>query len=108
MGLELVLGYEEEDDNVRRFTVQGLKVNAGLGTPEAGRDLGYGITAGVRDGNAEPYARAHGLLTVTEGVQRLSTIGLVEMSFLDQTVNNLREGLPPVGGDHLGDNQFLG
>ena len=104
MGLELVLGYKKEDDDVGWFSIQGLKVNSGLGTPKAGRDLGYGITTGVRDGNAKPYARAHGLLAVPEGVKRLSTIGLVEMSLLDKAVNNLREGLPPVGGGHLGDN----
>ena len=108
MRLELILGDKEEDDEMDRLTVKGLKIDPGFGTAEASRHFGDGVAAGMRNGNAEPDTGAHGLLAMTQGANRLLPIGDIELTFLDQASDDLLDGLPLVGGDHLRNDLTLG
>jgi hypothetical protein len=61
----------------------------------------------MRYGNAKPNSGAHGLLAVTQRGKCLITMSRIETLIPHKAIDDLLNGLPPVGGRHLGNDLIL-
>ncbi len=69
MGLELVLGDDEEDDEFHRCVVQGIELDAGHRTAKSRYDLVHPVGRSMRDGNSKTDPRAHGFFALAQSGQ---------------------------------------
>jgi len=86
-----------------RLSVEGLELDAFLGTPERGHDVGDQIGGGVRDADAEPDAGTHRVLAFAHHPGNGLLIFLAQGSGGHQLGDQFINGFPPVPRLHVGD-----
>ena len=102
MGLKLVLGDDEEDDEADGGVVEGLELDAMGGAAKGGDDAAHAVRRGVRDGDAKADAGAHGLLAGAEGAEDGLLVARPDFVLGNEEFDQLHDGAPPLGGFHFG------
>ena len=102
--LELIARDNEEDDEMDQFVVEGVEFDARRGPAESGHDFADVLARGVRDGDAEPYARAHRFLALLQGGEDAVAVVRGNAVARHQQVHDLGDRRPPLGRLHLGNN----
>lgn len=102
MGLELILGHDEKNDEPDGGVVEGFELDAVGGAAEGGDNGVDAVGGGMRNGNAETDAGAHRLLPGAEsGEHGLLVFGL-DFVLGNQEFDQFHDGAPPFGGFHIG------
>lgn len=105
VGLELIFGDDEEDDEFDGMVIEGVEFEAFEGATEGGDDFLDAIGGGVGDGDSEADARAHGFFALADGAEDGFAIFGGELFLGDEEIDEFSDGAPAFLGDECGENE---
>ena len=103
MGLKLVFGHDEKNDELHRSIIERIKLDASCGSPERGDDFIEPVGRTMWNRDPESDSCAHGFFALPKGCKNGISILRLNFSKTNKQIDQLDDGRPALRCFHLRD-----